>query len=390
MRTLLLAATLLLPLAAQNEGSKIIEGPSTYEIPTSSTLTSRLHVKVRLNPDQSKTLELSAEECRKYGPRTECSSLPATAYVNWAFVKVTVRRFERDYADEVTHVKYFARSVPPPPTPPQLIVLEAKSDARLFLFDLSKFTSSQAITLPNGARTFGVRPMLSGPDEEVWTAHAGIGNQITVGNLNTVKIVAAIPTKLDENATPVGIVFSNSGLTAYYVVNYLNPDANGNRGAMLTIDTETRKVTTTLPMPNRPQSVLMAPDGLTAYIVGDGKIAYYDLLSGTADLIANFPTVSSSPGQYIHPDGNRIFTLQSFPVYAVSVFDVAQRKVINQFPIKFAGLPIKLELSQDGTTLTLLSNKDEVQNLNVVTGSVISSFLSSPGTFDLFTSPVLQ
>ena len=49
-----------------------------------------------------------------------------------------------------------------------------------------------------------------------------------------------------------------------------------------------------------------------------------------------------------------------------------------------------MELSKDGNAITILSNKDEVQNIDVITGKALSQFQSLPGTSDVFTTPVLQ
>ena len=48
-----------------------------------------------------------------------------------------------------------------------------------------------------------------------------------------------------------------------------------------------------------------------------------------------------------------------------------------------------MELSKNGNTLTILSNKDEVQNVDVLTGHITSQFQSNAGTSDVFTAPVL-
>ena len=99
---------------------------------------------------------------------------------------------------------------------------------------------------------------------KVWMGHAGIGNKITVNNLATAKIDAAIPTKLDENAAPIDIVFSNSGSTGYYIVALPFPYVDGIQGTMLIYDADGLTLKSTLPLSVNPTALLMAPDGLTA------------------------------------------------------------------------------------------------------------------------------
>ena len=51
---------------------------------------------------------------------------------------------------------------------------------------------------------------------------------------------------------------------------------------------------------------------------------------------------------------------------------------------------MKLEVAQNGASLTVLSKKDEVQTLDALTGQVLDLFTTNPGTSYAFSVPVLQ
>lgn len=128
-------------------------------------------------------------------------------------------------------------------------------------------------------------------------------------------VTANIPTpSVPSGATPSGIVFDNSGGAAFEAFRLSSPDASGNSGLLVVFDATNRVVTSTMPLKYGPTAFLMAPDGLTAYLLsGGGQITYYDVLSGTADLSASTFTPGSSGGYngvsnvFIHPDGTRLF-----------------------------------------------------------------------------------
>src|ERR1019366_9105722 len=97
----------------------------------------------------------------------------------------------------------------------------------------------------------------------------------------------------------------------------------------LVFDTATRTLKSTLPVSFGPEGALMAPDGLTLYVLGFFKMAYYDVLSGTADLTVALP-FSYVPGTvFIHPDGTRLLIGGS----QLSIFDLTTRKITSNFTI---------------------------------------------------------
>ncbi len=385
MKRLLLTLAFASPLFAQSIVGWI-EGPKDFDFKYHGH-DATLNYGVWQNSDGSKTLVLEVRDCEFQQSDQPCPKLDESAARPITIVQLTVAKFDAAYAEKVRHIQFLATAT----RNPQAIILDGYSDNRLLFLDLKTFEITNPVTVPNGARLFAMRPSAVGPSNEAWTAHAGIGNQITIANLDTSHVEGAIPTNLNvttNDFAPVNIVFSNSGKTAYYTIRYLNPDANGNRGAMLIFDADTRTLKSTVLLSNRPDAFLMAPDGLTAYLIGDRKIVYYDVLSGTSDLVASFPGDLLSPYQmFAHPDGNRIFFFETAP-NSIAVFDLSQRKVVNQFPIAFPiGQPLRLFLNQDGSQLDVVSNKGEGQSINPISGKVVNTFQLPPTTIDVFITP---
>ena len=124
----------------------------------------------------------------------------------------------------------------------------------------------------------------------------------------------------------------------------------------------------------------MAPDGLTAYLMGGNTIVYYDVLSGTSDLTAPFTYISGPV--IIHPDGTRIFVDQATQV---AVFDLSTRKM-TQFKYNFPNnaLAASVKMSQEGSTIQATDGKGNVVVLGTRYGDVISTYQTSPTTTQVF------
>ena len=280
---------------------------------------------------------------------------------------------------------HFTIAQPAAAPDPQMIFLDGLS-YNLVKFDLTTFAMTSSVTLPPQARAFGVRPTATDPENEVWTAHAGTINEISIADLGSQTVLATIATpSLDpNNSVPVGIVFTNSGLTALYAVAYYTPDSAGNNGVLLVFDVPTRKLRSTLPLKNAPSALLMAPDALTAYLLSStGNITYYDVLSGTADLtVSTFtPGIGGGYGPpdqvFIHPDGTRLFWNYG---PSLVVFDLTTHKIANQFN---SGLPMgsalaSMQMSQDGSTMWFASALGSVVILDTRYGNILGTFQAMP------------
>lgn len=246
---------------------------------------------------------------------------------------------------------------PMAPPAPSIIILDGLS-GDVLRFDLLTGTVVNRVSPPQTAQgPMATRPSGQLVDDEVWIANGS--SQVWVLNMATQTVVANVATpSVPALALPAGIVFTNNGATAIEPFQFLSPDAAGNSGVLVVIDAAARKVTSTLPLKFGVATVVMAPDGLTAYLLSqNGQLTYYDVLSGTADLSVSTYAPGSRGGYngvsnvFIHPDGTRLF-------WAVGpyleTFDLTRRKVTAEFD---SGLPttsvIALEVSQDGKTATL-------------------------------------
>jgi hypothetical protein len=259
----------------------------------------------------------------------------------------------------------FAVVQPANPGNPRMIFFDGLLNA-MILYDLKTFGIVGQVTVPSQARVFGVRP----ESNEVWVAHAGLVNEISMSDVGTQSMLGAIPTpSLDPNTNvPVGIVFTNSGLTALYAVSRFPADTAGNRGALLVYDVAGRKLTATLPLNFAPTAVLMAPDGLTAYVAGSGKVAYYDVLSGTAELIANMPYFGG--GIFVSPDGTRLLFDQG---RELGLFDLNMRTSSSfSYQLPATATAVSVHMAQDGSSVVVVDTQGNSTTIDARFGNVLS------------------
>jgi hypothetical protein len=270
---------------------------------------------------------------------------------------------------------------------PQMVMLDGLS-YNLVEFDMTNFAIISQVALPQQARVFSVRPDATGPGNEVWTAHGGTVDEISITDLASQSVVATIPTtSLDPNNTvPVGIGFTSTGLTALYAVSYFTPDSSGDNGALLVFDVVNRKLTSTLPLKYAPAALVVAPDGLTAYILSStGMITYYDVFSGTADLSVSTYTPGMNGGYpgavssvFIHPNGNQLFwnvgTL-------LEVFDLTAHKLTNQFNsyLPTTATPF-MQVSQDGLMAWFADEFGDIFAIDTRYGNLLAIYLGSSGS----------
>jgi hypothetical protein len=251
---------------------------------------------------------------------------------------------------------------------------------------MTTFAISSQVTLPPQATVFAVRPSPTGVGNEVWTAHAGTVNEISICDLDSQSVQATIPTSTlnPNNTVPVGIGFTNSGGIALYAVSYYTKDSAGNLGALLAFDTVTQTLTSTLLLKYAPTALVMAPDGLTAYLLSSsGMITYYDVLSGTADLSASTYTPGIGGGYpglgaqvFIHPDGTRLFWNVG---YMLTVFDLTTRTIANQFNSDLPSTSASsIKMSQDGSTIWFANGLGSVVILDTRYGSILAKYQASP------------
>jgi hypothetical protein len=281
---------------------------------------------------------------------------------------------------------------PVAPPDPQMIFLDGSgSTSSIIAIDLTTLTAVSHVVVPSIVGPFGIRPSATGSPNEVWVLNSGFElssglNEVSVVNLGAQSLLTNIVTSSIQAAVPMGIVFTNDGATAFEALKYDSPDSAGNNGALLVFDAVDRTLTSTMLLKFVPTALLMAPDGLTAYILSNtGTITYYDVLSGTSDLtVSTYPPGSDAgyPGAssavYIHPDGTRLFW--NVGVY-LTVFDLTTRQVTNQFN---SGLPTTVgrtfSLSQDGGRAYFSDQQGDVAILDTYYGTVLASFIAGAST----------
>jgi hypothetical protein len=275
-------------------------------------------------------------------------------------------------------------TVPPsaPPAPSMVLVDGLAGD--VIELDLTTNTVVKRVTPPLSAiGPLAIRPSADPASKEVWVANQT--RQVTIVDLAAQTVLANVATpSIPSVFNAVGMAFSNSGAAAFEAVKYASPDASGNNGALLVFDAVQRAVTYTFPLKYTPAVMVMAPDGLTIYLLSQaGEITYYDVLSGTADLNASTYAPGSNAGYngfgnvFIHPDGTRLFW--NVGTY-LEVFDLTTRKVTAQFP---SGLPstsgVTLEVSQNGSVATMSNGQGTVVLLDTRTG-ILQGTISNPST----------
>ncbi len=263
---------------------------------------------------------------------------------------------------------------PVAPPKPTMVFLDGLGNS-IFAVDMTTLNTVSEVVVPSTSGPFAIRPTITGPANEVWIANAG--RQVTVVNLAAQTLLTNILTpSVPQASSPVGIVFDAQGKTGFEAIRYDSPDSSGNNGALLVFDAANRTVTSTLPQKYGPTALVMAPDGSTLYILDTrGTLAYYDVLSGTADLSVSTFTPGEAGGTFsgpifIHPDGTRLFWLVDD---AVSVFDLTKHKVTSHFS---SGLPftseVTMTMSQDGARVYLSNRAGAIVIMETKYGNILT------------------
>lgn len=260
----------------------------------------------------------------------------------------------------------------------------------LVVIDLGSLSVVGQLAVPGTSGPFGIRPNPAGPAKEAWVANGGL--QVSVATIGSQSPVANIPTpSVPQSSTPAGIVFTPDGATAFEAFAYPSPDASGNRGALLVFDAVNRKVAATVPLKYGPTAVLIAPDGLTVYLLsGSGELTYYDVLSGTADLSVSTYTPGSNGGYpgasaavFMHPSGSRLLWNVN---YMLEEFDLTTRTVVGFN----SGLPstsaAAMTLSQDGGRAYFSNGAGDVAVVDTESGLILATY-NAGGPALLFGGP---
>jgi hypothetical protein len=263
---------------------------------------------------------------------------------------------------------------PVPPPDPQMVFLDGLGNT-IVAVDTTTLTIVSQVVVPSTTGPFGMRPSSAGPATEAWVANGG--SEVSVVNLSAQQLVTNIMTPSLPAATSAGIVFTPDGETAFEAVKYFSPDASGNNGALVIYNAAARTVASTFALKYGPAAIVIAPDGLTVYLLSTGgELTYYDVLSGTADLsVSTYP-----PGQnggyngfgpaFVHPDGTRLLWNIN---YLLIEFNINSRTV-TQFN---SGLPSTaapgMSMSQDGGQVFFYDAAGDIVCMDTTTGNILLS-----------------
>lgn len=388
MKKLCIGLLLLLGQAwAQNAGATIIDAgnfPVNHGMgPGQQYLASydRVLYLITRAPNGVKTLTFNVEHCREPGPMyaqgllffsavlapgTTCTPDSESQALTFSPVQNLIGDFLNDDSDAPHKIVYGSTSLqlrpkateqPGTPPDPYMICLDGFTN-NVVKFDMSTGNTLAQVALPSGASgPLALRPASTPPSNEVWVANGT--TQVTIADLGAQKVITSIATQSLPGGNVAGIAFTNDGASVLEALSFYSPDSSGNTGAVVAYDAVKRVVTSTLRMKTSPSAFLMSPDGLTAYILdGTGKITYYDVLSGTADLTVStftpgvnngYPGAASSV--FVHPDGTRMFWHVGPNIES---FDLTGHKVTATYN---SGLPTTsasdILMSADGGTISI-------------------------------------
>ena len=237
----------------------------------------------------------------------------------------------------------------------RVAILCGVTDFTVRLLNMQALTVGRPIALPVLARNIALRP----GNGEIWVTHAGTLNQISISDPQTERVVASIPFRLNPQAVPVALFFSNSGRTAYAVVR--NPESGTDRGFVFLFDPVTRQPRAQVSLgTTSPQSAVLSPDGATIYIAGaslndfntaEPSMSYFDTLTNTSSVVTlGLPII---PEQIlINPAGTRIYW--NFPsTFGLDEYDTQSRRVLRRIALPRLIQPQGLEFTPNGDIITV-------------------------------------
>jgi hypothetical protein len=380
----------------------------TYFLTPQVLVDTYLHFVITRAPNGDKTFNFLIYSCSNeilwvgagLTSKRTCTFKSKYGAENYGPVEAQIGLFLDSYGDVPHHIFYAATlgdvifqqpqavAAPTPPGDPYITMLDGLGNS-LLQFDLTNSAILSQVIVPSTVGPYGIRPTLTGPQNEYWVANGSAG--IAIANLAVQQVTANIATpSVPQDALPVAIVFTNDGSGALEAFQYYSPDASGNNGLLLAFNAVSQSVTFSLPLKYAPSALVMSPDGLTAYLLNRaGMITYFDILSGTADLTLSTYT----PGQFggysgtpvfVHPDGTRLFWNVGTQLDS---FDIASHRVTAEFN---SGLPTTsgttMTLSQDGALAYMSDGAGDVAVVDTRYGNVLTTY-TAPGPSLVFGGP---
>ncbi|WP_031498969.1 hypothetical protein [Bryobacter aggregatus] len=235
----------------------------------------------------------------------------------------------------------------------RVAVLCGTTDNSVRTINLQSLTLGPSVALPVQARNLAWRPGAA----EVWVAHAGIINQISIVDPVNGKVSGSIPFRLLPQAVPVALLFSNSGRTAYAVVR--NPDSQVDRSILFVIDTVSRTIRTQISLGTTVvQTAAISPDGATIYLAGttpnslntaEPSLTSFDTQTNAFSVFAT--GLSLIPAELVfHPNGTKLYWLVPQSM-SLEEFDIQMRKVSRRIALPRPIQPVHLGITPMGDIL---------------------------------------
>ncbi len=146
--------------------------------------------------------------------------------------------------------------------------------------------------------------------------------------------------------------------------------------AVAVLDTATRQVLKTIPVPAGPHGLVITADGRWVYVSSDGD-SKVSLIDTNTDTVVNTLEVGKTPhGLAITPDG-RLVLAAVFGASQVVFIDTASNQVVGQVPVSS---PHNIAISPDGQTAYVAAQKQGATGLAVLNVAAKSqtSFIALP------------
>lgn len=258
----------------------------------------------------------------------------------------------------------------------RMAVLCGTTENTLRLVSVQSLAVGRSIALPAAARALALRPGQS----EVWVAHGGASNQISIVDMVGERVAASIPLRLNPQVVPVGVFFSASGRNAYVVVRHA--ESTTDRGFVIVIDPAARTIRAQVSLgTTTPQAAVLSPDGNALYIggasineagVSEPSLSTFETVTNTVSLTAGgLPAVPEQLA--LHPNGLRIFI--PFPTtFALDEYDVQARRVVRRVQLPRLLVPQNLEFSPNGDVLIVRDTAgQQALHLDPESGEVLDS-----------------
>jgi YVTN family beta-propeller protein len=123
------------------------------------------------------------------------------------------------------------------------------------------------------------------------------------------------------------------------------------------IDTQTRKVVTTIPVGQTPIGIVASPDSETIYVAAFSAAAIAAISVKSQSVIGTIPLPSSPYALAVSPDGQRLYVTGDFPASGY-VVALANNSIVGTFPI--GSQPRNIIITPDGNTVyeTNFDSKD--------------------------------